>query len=211
MSPIDIDELIKILPSLIRENDTVKGAIITALSGVVATKEDIKELIKHMDKRFEAIDKRFEAINKRFEAVDKRFEAVDKKFEALIDTMNKGFEDAKRDRAELRVFMTTLSSKSGIALQNTILYLLQDRLIQENIKSSEIKRVDLFDKEGKVYYKNYATDIDVLIQDSKTILIEIKFHADNRDVFDLFNKAKLYTLQYKKEYDELVLVCLEIN
>ena len=52
---IDIKKLIEILPKLIRENDTVKGAIITALSGVVATKDDIKELIKEMDKRFEAI------------------------------------------------------------------------------------------------------------------------------------------------------------
>ena len=59
MSPIDINELIKILPTLIRENDTVKGAIITALSGVVATKDDIKELIQQMDKRFEVMDKRF--------------------------------------------------------------------------------------------------------------------------------------------------------
>ncbi|MEX2717911.1 MAG: hypothetical protein Q6370_016565, partial [Candidatus Sigynarchaeota archaeon] len=60
MTGIDIDELVKILPKLIRENDTVKGAIISALSGVVATKDDIKALILEMDKRFEAVDKRFE-------------------------------------------------------------------------------------------------------------------------------------------------------
>ncbi len=57
---IDVDELLKILPQLIRENDTVKGAILTALSGVVATREDIKDVIREMDKRFEAVDKHFE-------------------------------------------------------------------------------------------------------------------------------------------------------
>ena len=41
------------LPTLIKENNLIKGAIISALSGVVATKEDIKELIREMDKRFE--------------------------------------------------------------------------------------------------------------------------------------------------------------
>ena len=66
----------KKLPQLIRENDEVKGAIITALSGVVATKEDIKNLMNEMDKRFEAMDKRFEAMDKRFEAMDKRFEEI---------------------------------------------------------------------------------------------------------------------------------------
>ncbi len=83
MSEIDIDELLKILPKLIRENDTIKGAILSALSGIVATHEDIQELITQMDKRFEAQDRHFEAIDKRFEAQDRRFEAIDKRFEAI--------------------------------------------------------------------------------------------------------------------------------
>ncbi len=49
MPTIDIDELLRILPQLIRENDTVKGAIITALSGVVATHEDIERVIDEFD------------------------------------------------------------------------------------------------------------------------------------------------------------------
>ena len=57
MSEIDIDELLKILPKLIRENDTIKGAILSALSGIVATYEDIQELVTQMDKRFEAQDR----------------------------------------------------------------------------------------------------------------------------------------------------------
>ena len=78
---IDIDELIRILPKLIRENDTVKGAIISALSGVVATRDDIKELIREMDKRFEAMDKRFEAMQQQ---IDKGFTETNKKFETVF-------------------------------------------------------------------------------------------------------------------------------
>ena len=37
----------------------------------VATKDDIKELIYHIDKRFEQVDKRFEQIQ---HSMDKRFE-----------------------------------------------------------------------------------------------------------------------------------------
>jgi hypothetical protein len=62
MNPIDIDELIKILPTLIRENDAIKGAIITALSGILATKEDIKDLMLQMDKRFGSMENRFDGI-----------------------------------------------------------------------------------------------------------------------------------------------------
>jgi len=103
---IDKNELLKLLPKLIREDDEIKGAIITALSGVVATKKDIIRIIEHSDRRFEAVDKRFEAMDKRFESLqeqmNKRFEAVDNRFETLIKEMNKGFEIAREERAQLK-------------------------------------------------------------------------------------------------------------
>ena len=75
------EEFLKILPKLIQEDNQVKGAIITALSGIVATKEDIKQVIEEFDKRFEAMDKRFEAMqiqmDKRFERVHERLDNID--------------------------------------------------------------------------------------------------------------------------------------
>lgn len=187
---LDKNELLKLLPKLIREDDEVKGAIITALSGVVATKEDIKLIIEEFNKRFEAMDKRFEE---------------------LIKLMNRGFEDARKDRELLRVSITTLSTRGGVELQNTILSLLKDKLIQENIGVSEIKREVLVDSEGKIFYENYNTDIDILIKNDKIILIEVKFKADNRDIFQILKKGELFKQIKKKSYDKLMLICLEIN
>jgi hypothetical protein len=90
-----VKKLLEILPRLIRENDTVKGAIITALSGVVATREDFKEFIREIDKRFDAnqaeMNRRFDAnqaeMNRRFDAnqaeMNRRFEQVDNRFEQV--------------------------------------------------------------------------------------------------------------------------------
>ncbi len=184
------EEFLKLLPKLIRKDDEVKGAIISALSGVVATKDDITRIIEHSDRRFEAMDKRFEA---------------------LIGEINKGFEDAKRERMIIGSKIESLSRKGGEYLENTILYLLNDKLIQENIPSSKIKKEKLLDKEGKIFWENYSTDIDVLIQNGKTILIEIKYHPDNRDGFHLLKNAGLFKLQFKKDYDNLIIICLEIK
>ncbi len=216
------DEFIKLLPQLIREDDTIKGAIISALSGVVATKEDIKNLIKEFDKRFESMDKRFESMDKRFESMDKRFEEasearkdiiqqMNKRFEGLIQRMERGFEEARKDRKSLRTFIATVSSRSGPNLEQLILEILNEELIQENIQRADISKVDLIDPNGDIYYKNYTTDIDVVVRNGKTILIEVKSSADNRDINDLLKKAKLYKLQYNQDYDELILACLEIN
>jgi hypothetical protein len=51
------EEFLRLLPKLIREDDEVKGAIISALSGVVATKNDIEKLIENSNKRFEELIK----------------------------------------------------------------------------------------------------------------------------------------------------------
>ena len=184
------EEFLKILPKLIREDDEVKGAIITALSGVVATKDDIKTVIEESNKRFEAMDKRFEE---------------------LIQQMNKGFEEARKDRKSLKVSIATMSSRSGEYLEDAILNLLSDKLIKENLEKSKISRESLVDPDGRVYYKDYNTNIDMVVQNGKIILIEIKYRADNREIFDLLQKGKLFKLQFKKNYDRLLIVCLEIN
>ena len=108
---IDKNELLKLLPKLIREDDEIKGAIITALSGVVTTKEDIVRIIENSNRRFEAMDKRFEAM-------DKRFEAMDKRFEALIVQMNKGFEEARKHRENIENSLIIVRESIGELIQN---------------------------------------------------------------------------------------------
>ena len=95
---IDKKELIKLIAKLIREDDEIKGAIITALSGVVATKEDIARLIEHSNRRFGETNKRFEEMNKHFEDINKRFEEINKRFEEI----NKRFEEAAEERKALQ-------------------------------------------------------------------------------------------------------------
>ena len=199
------EEFLKLLPKLIREDNEVKGAILTALSGVVATKEDVTRIIEHSDKRFEAVQ---DQMDKRFDAMQ---DQMDKRFEAIITQMNKGFEDARQDREKLHVQIATVSSRGGEEFQDTVLNLLKDKLIQESIPISDIKRETIVDREGNIFYKDYNTDIDLLIKNEQIILIEIKFKADNRDVYVLIKKGDLYNLLNEKKYDQLMLVCLEIN
>ncbi len=64
------EDFLKLLPKLIVEDNEVKGAIITALSGVMATKHDIERVIEHSDKRFEELHERFEKTDERFEKME---------------------------------------------------------------------------------------------------------------------------------------------
>ncbi|MHA1755790.1 MAG: hypothetical protein ACTSVV_03400 [Promethearchaeota archaeon] len=180
-------------------------------------------LIEQMNKGFEEARKDRELIreemDKRFEEArkesDKRFKALlkqmDDRFEALIKDMNEKFKIASEEREILKAFTAKLSSRRGIQLENAVLYLLKDKLIKESINVSDIKKEYLTDDNGAVFVKGFMTDIDVVIRDGKIILIEIKTTADNRDVNDLIKKAELFKIMFKKDYDELMILCLEIN
>ncbi|MGV9173952.1 MAG: DUF3782 domain-containing protein, partial [Promethearchaeia archaeon] len=170
---------------------------------------------RNMNERFEQMDKRFERIDKRFETMQRnmneRFEQMDKRFETLVQEMKRGFEEARKEREVLRVSIATISSRSGEKLEELILNILSERLLQENIDRSNISRKTLIDREGQVFYENYQTDIDVLIENGRTILIEVKSTADNRDIFSLQKKGELFNSMHDEEYDELMIICLEIN
>ena len=176
--------------------------------------EIIQQRFEAMDRRFEAVDKRFEAVdkrfeelidsmNKRFEAVDKRFEAVDKRFEAVIETMDRGF-------LTLKTSIDSLGGRSGIRLEKTILALMQKALVNRDIDINEIQWIELRDETGDVFTENYRTDVDVLLKDGFTFLMEVKYHPDNRDVFHFLKVAELYAKHYQYP-NKLLLVALDID
>jgi hypothetical protein len=240
MTQIDIDELIRILPQLIKENDAVRGAIISALEGVVATKEDIKELIRQMDKRFEAmqqemdkrfkamqqemdrrfnamekrfeaIDKRFEAIDKRFEAIDKRFEAMDKRFDAMDHKIDGIATQHNRDYKELRLILDRMEGKEGINFQQTVLELVQTTLQLEKIDPKKIRREIVRDAQGIVFHPGYSTDIDVIIENGNVYLIEVKATARKDQIDHFLQNMKLYRLVQGREITQGIIIALRIT
>lgn len=121
---IDKNELIRLLPELIREDDTIKGAIISALSSVITIKDDIERLIEHS---------------------------------------NRHFEEARKDRLELKIAIGSIGWRSGINLENAIMELLNEILIQENIQTINIDKEYITDKEGIIFVEKYTKDVDVII------------------------------------------------
>jgi hypothetical protein len=205
---IDVQKLIEILPRLIRENDTVKGAIITALSGVVATKDDIKALIAEMDKRFEAVDKRFEAMDRRFEALQRE---MDRRFEALQREMDRRFDQTDRQIKLLGVSVDRLEGKQGILMERTVLDLMRETLKMEHIDPDKVKKAFIVDRTGAVFWKDYSSDIDVLVENGNVYALEIKAKASHADVTRFIQHIRLYELMEKKKITKSFVISLRID
>jgi len=169
-SDIDVQKLIEMLPKLVRENDTVKGAIITALSGVVATKDDIKALIAEMDKRFEAMDKRFEAMDKRFEAAQQH---TDAKFEKVM------------------VILTDIKESIGVPFEQFARNVVSRILAGEGTPGIDIKKVKLKDPKGIVFPQTKEVEIDGLSEDPP-IIVEITTILRDREKVEKFIAKKAF-------------------
>ena len=191
MSDINIDQLIEILPKLIRENDRIKGAIISALAGVVATKEDIALLIQEMDKRFEAMQKE---MDKRFEAMDKRFEAGDKRFETMQSETNKRFEalDRKID-SRFDLVMSTLNSiqtQIGKPFEQFARNVVARILEGEGIPKVSLLAAKISDPERFVHAHSIELEIDGY-SENPPIIVEITSILRDREKVEKFIRKKL--------------------
>ena len=193
LTKLDEDQLIEILSRLFKTSDKIKGAILTILSGVVATKEDLHEVKKELK----------DEMDKRFDDVDNRLNQMDKKIEDFKL-------EVKESLAEIKSSINNLGDRTGKGTQKMILELLkQSHKIQSDL-ITKISNKTIVDSEGEIFIKGYSTDIDILMENGKTILIEIKFKGDLRDLIHFFKVSKLYESKYKKP-DELWFVCAEIS
>ena len=205
-----IDSFIEILPTLIKENDQIKGAILSALTGVVATRQDIKDLIEEMDKRFEeqykASDKRIKEQNdrwdKRFEeqnnASDKRFDAIDKRFEE----QNKRFEE-RFDKMDIEIKSTNKKLDSLLNIfgkpfeqfgRNVISRLLKG----EGYPNVKIEPMHLKDDQNIVHEATTDIEIDGISHDP-AIIVEITSILRKNEKLDKFLKKKKFVEDYYKK------------
>ena len=197
MNEFDLEKLLEILPKLIRENDTVKGAIITALSGVVATREDIQQLIKTMDRRF----------NEQQKVMDRRFNEQQK----AIEKLSLSITEQQKAIRELSLSIMRIESKEGELLEKTVLDLMKESLLLQDIDPDKIRRERVVDSEGMVFYKNYSTDIDIILKDGNTFLIEVKATSNTQDVNHFLQNVKLYELVTGKKDIRPILIALRIT
>ena len=174
----NLEELKRILPQLIKEDDAIRGAIISALSEIMVTRDDLKLLVEEM--------------RDGFKQMDGRFEKMDSRFEELAIQNQKGFAELRQAISVLSVSISRIESKEGHLLENTILNLLKESLLLEKISPEDVRKENLIDKEGLVFYPNYSSDIDVVVDNGNIYLFEIKATVYKSDTDHFLQNVRLY-------------------
>ncbi len=163
-----------------------------------------------MNKRFERVDQRFDKIDQRFEQVDQRFDKVDQRFEQMHNTQV----DMKRDILKLRenqdlilkrmegqekwlqVVTGNMGTEKGETLEQLFAEALSYGLKNPDIKPESIRlNQKIEDLDGLLFKKPRYGEVDLIAQNGKLIVLEIKATAKPDDVNTLSWKVELLQLQ----------------
>ncbi len=205
--------------------ESIENYKLKVLREVFLTKEEFKE---EMDKWHQDIAKIWQEVQKQREESMKIWQELQKqrdesnrhweetnrhqeKTRRHQEETNRHQEETRRHFKQIEVSLHSLEGKTGPELETLVLDLMKETLQLENIDWKKIHKEPLIDRDGKVFPKDYNTDIDVLLENGNVYLIEVKATADNRDVYDLLNKSRLFQYLKKRVPSELILVALRMN
>lgn len=185
---------------------------------------------EQVDQRFEQVDRRFEQVDRRFEQVDQRFDRVDQRFDQVEGRLGRVEGDlriVKRDVAQLkhgqemilkqlsgqeawlRLTVGTLRDEKGRTLEDMFAAGLRHGLQDPTITAESIRlRQPLIDSEGVVFTRRFETEVDLIAQNGKLIVFEIKATGKISEV-DLFAlKVDLMKAQNPDKEVSGVFICL---
>ncbi len=163
---------------LLKEDEEFRYAV----AGLIG----LEEILKRLDRHEEELVKLREDMNKLREDMNK-----------LREDMNRGFESINR-------LIAALGARWGIMSEEAFREGLRGLLEKEF--GWKIERWIEFDDTGFVYGYPSQVEIDVVVKDSKLILIEISSHIRPSDVYEFKRKAEFYRKKTGKEPNRLIMV-----
>jgi len=185
--------------------------------------EEMNRRLEQMEQRIEQVEQRVdllhEEMNQRFDQVDQRFEQVDQRFDQVhqdhlelkrrVIKLESGQKQILEKMTGFDAWLKVITGNQGTGqtLEDLFAIALRYGLKNPNIKPESIRlRQELMDVEGLVFRKNYGTEIDLIAENGKLTVFEVKATANIDDV-DLFGmKIELVRLQNRDKKVQGILV-----
>lgn len=228
------EHILRVLPILLKKDDQFREEVSFVLSKTLATKDDLKQILEAMDRKFEAVNKRFEAADRRFESLvhemhkgfelqskatkdletkvgslDTKVGRLETKVGSLETKVDKGFQLQSNATRDLGIKMDTVGARWGIFAESTIRNTLKELLLKD-LKIKEVKEWKAHDKDGLVFGYPQEVQIDLLLKNKEEYLVEIKSLAGSGDVTLFSRKNKFYT-QTTGTSPKMIFVAVDMN
>lgn len=156
-----------------------------------------KELVKLREDMLRGFSRYDEELRRLREDMLKGFSRYDEELKKLREDMNRGFESMKR-------YLDALGARWGLLTEESFREGI--RALIEREFGWKVEKWVKFDSEGLVFKRPATIEVDLAISDGKVILIEIKSHIRDSDVYVFSEKAKFYEKMEGRRPDRLIIV-----
>ncbi len=163
-----------------------QGRVLERHTGVL---EELVEAVKEQGKRIEEQGKRIEEQGKRIEEQGKGIEEQGKRIGELAEAVRdqgRRIEDAFRHVA-------AMGARWGLQSEEAFREGMRSVLGQRF--GARVRRWEGFDQEGVVFGHPASVELDIVVSNGKTLVIEVKSHVSSADLAAFERKAKLYEKQ----------------
>jgi len=159
---------------------------------------EIQGLRTDMLQRFEQVDQRFEQVDQRFEQVDQRFEQLDRKVDDLKDWVE--------------MVVGGFQVRSGRKLEDVVAGALRLVLKRPDITPDRIRlRQKVVDEKGSIGPIGRNYEVDILADDGRITLFEVKSVCEVEDVDRLADKVALMRTLHPDRQVDGVMVTLGVK
>ena len=158
---------------------------------------DIADRIVKIDERVVKIEERLVEHDKKFNAIIEEIKSLRERDTLLIVDMNEGFK-----RLDLKI--SALGARWGIMNEQSVRNALKG-IIEKDL-GYKAEEFNIYDDEGYVYGYPSNIQLDIVISNSKVILVEISAHIKRSDPLIAKKKADIYYKKEGKKIDKILFV-----
>jgi len=181
---------------LLREDEEFRYAV----AGLIG----LEEILKRLDRNESELVKLREDMVEGFKRHDAEIIKLREDMNKLREDMNRLREDMNRGFEFVERHISALGSRWGIMAESAFRESL--RGILEKELGLKVEKWRTYDEAGRVYGYPTVIDIDVVVRDGKTILVEVSSHIRKSDVFIFKKKSELYWEKTGAKPERLLIV-----
>ncbi|MCL7383707.1 MAG: DUF3782 domain-containing protein [Thaumarchaeota archaeon] len=181
---------------LLKEDEEFRYAV----AGLIG----LEEILKRLDRNESELVKLREDMVEGFKRHDAEIIKLREDMNKLREDMNRLREDMNRGFEFVERHISALGSRWGIMAESAFRESL--RGILEKELGLKVEKWRTYDEAGRVYGYPTVIDIDVVVRDGKTILVEVSSHIRKSDVFIFKKKSELYWEKTGAKPERLLIV-----
>ncbi|PLJ78552.1 MAG: hypothetical protein B7L53_00975 [Thermofilum sp. NZ13] len=205
--PVSRAELREQLLRLLREDEEFRYTV----AGILGYLDVLKRLEEH-DRKFNEILSEIRQLREEQVKLREDFNRVDKVLAELLKGQERLWSEFNRLNARVEVTIGSMGRRWGEDLERMVLEIFREALEKRGIELGKVRKLRLRDEDGSLTgVKGRIVDVDVLVEDEKVYVIEVKSRAELEHVEALPLKSEVVGKVLGKQVARTILVAVNVD